>query len=160
MKTAVLTPVSQWRFQRFDFAKLQQSRGYDMLMRLPLLAWCAFCAVVQMAALAGYVREAGPALSYAVLWVNVAMRASTIAFLLLMAAAVVLRARPTGRAPGIEPRISAFIGAFLVYTIPFCPRAELSVAGEIASTVMVLGGSTAAVYTLLQLGRSFSMMAE
>ena len=148
------------RFASLRLAKLQQSRGYDLMMRLPLLAWSMFCATLQMASLAHYVREADAALPVAAYAVNLAMRVSTIAFLLLLAAAVVLRARPTGKARGVEPRISAFAGAFLVYAIPYFPRRELSLTAEMVSTVLILAGSGAALYTLAQLGRSFSMMAE
>ena len=144
----------------FDFVKLQQSRAYDLLMRLPLLGWAMFCATLQMAGVARYVREADAALPFAVYAVNMAMRLSTIAFLLLLGASVVLRARPTGKARGIQPRIAAFAGAFLVYVIPFFPRRELSVTAEMVSTLLVLFGSAAAVITLIRLGRSFSMMAE
>jgi len=80
--------------------------------------------------------------------------------MLLLGASVVLRARPTGKARGLEPRISAFAGAFLVYAIPFFPRRELSVTAEMVSTLLVLFGSAAAVASLVRLGRSFSMMAE
>ena len=144
----------------FDLARIQQSRAYDLLMRLPLMGWSMFCATLQMASLARYVREADGALPFAPYAVNVAMRLSTIAFLLLLAASVVLRARPTGKARGLEPRISAFVGAFLVYAIPFFPRRELSMTAEMVSTLLVLFGSAAAIVTLLRLGRSFSMMAE
>jgi protein-S-isoprenylcysteine O-methyltransferase Ste14 len=143
-----------------DFVRLQQSRAYDLLMRVPLLGWSMFCATLQMASLARYVREADAALAFATYAVNLAMRLSTIAFLLLLAASVALRARPTGKARGLEPRISAFAGAFLVYTIPFFPRRELSVTAEMVSTLLILFGSAAAVITLVRLGRSFSMMAE
>jgi protein-S-isoprenylcysteine O-methyltransferase Ste14 len=98
-----------------------------------------------------------PLTAYAI---KLAMLLSTIGFLLLLAAAVVLRARPKGKAHGLEPRISAFLGAFLVYAIPLFPRRELSVALEMVSTLLILVGSLAAVVVLLQLGRSFSMMAE
>lgn len=143
-----------------DFARLHQSRAYDLVMRLPLLSLSVFAATVQMVGLARYVQEADAALSHAIWSVNIAMRVSTITFLLLLAAVVILRAQPTGRARGIEPRIAAFIGAFLVYAIPLCPPRELSVAGELASTVLILSGSAGAVLTLLRLGRSFSIMAE
>ena len=144
----------------FVFGSLHQSRAYDFAMRLPLLGWSVFAATVQMAGLARYMRDADPALSYAVWAVNIAMRLSTTGFLLLLAAAVILRARPTGKARGLEPRISAFVGTFLSYAIPLCPRRELSVAAELASTVLILGGSAAAFFTLSRLGRSFSLMAE
>ena len=65
-----------------------------------------------------------------------------------------------GKARGLEPRITAFGGAFLVYTIPFFPRRELPLTAEMVSTLLVLFGSAAALITLARLGRSFSMMAE
>jgi protein-S-isoprenylcysteine O-methyltransferase Ste14 len=142
------------------FAKLEQSRVYDLLMRLPLMGWSMFCAILQMASFARYLREADPALPFAAYAVNIAMRVSTISFLLLLAASVALRARPTGKAIGLEPRISALIGAFLVYAIPFFPRRELPLTAEMISTLLILFGSAAAVYALMRLGRSFSMMAE
>jgi protein-S-isoprenylcysteine O-methyltransferase Ste14 len=144
----------------FDFVKLQKSRAYDLLMRVPLLAYAVFFATLQMSGLARYVHEADAARPLAVYGIGMAMRLSTIAFLLLLAAATILRARPTGKARGLEPRISALIGGFLVYAIPLFPRRELPVTAEMVSTLLVLFGSAAAVYTLLQLGRSFSLMAE
>src|SRR5260370_29896147 len=159
MQSSVRGIAARARFASRDFAKLQQSRAYDSLMRLPLMGWSMFCATLQMAGLARYVRETDPALPFAAYAVNLAMRLSTIAFLLLLAASVVLRARPTGKARGLEPRISAFVGAFLVYAIPFFPRPELSVTSEMVSTLLVLFGSAAAVYALVRLGRSFSIMS-
>src|SRR5215471_15272855 len=142
------------RLRAIDSLKLQESRVYDLLMRLPLLVWSMFCATLQMATLARYVREADPALSSVAYAVTIAMRVSTIGFLLLLAASVVLRARPSGKAKGLEPRISAFVGAFLVYAIPFFPRRELSMTAEMVATVLVLVGTAAGIVTLMRLGRS------
>src|SRR3984893_13890317 len=160
MITTEISTAPLWRRVKLDALRLQQSRAYDLLMRLPLLGWAMFCATLQMAGLARYVREADAALPFAAYAVNMAMRLSTIAFLLLLGASVVLRARPTGKARGIQPRIAAFVGAFLVYVIPFFPLRELSVIAERVSSLLVLFGSAAAVITLMRLGRSFSMMAE
>ena len=160
MKDFVDIAVIRRRLNRSGFAELQESLAYDVFMRVPLLLWSMFCATLQMATLARYVREADPALPFAAYAVTIAMRVSTIGFLLLLAASVVLRARPTGKARGLEPRISAFVGAFLVYAIPFFPRRELSVTAELVATVLVLVGTAAGIVTLMRLGRSFSMMAE
>ena len=148
------------RLFKLDFPALQQSRLYDLLMRVPLLAYAVFFATLQMAGLARYVHESDAARPLALYAIGMVMRLSTIAFLLLLAAATILRARPTGKARGLEPRVSAFAGAFLVYVIPLYPRRELSAPAEMVSTLLVLFGSAAAVYTLLRLGRSFSLMAE
>ena len=147
-------------FANAGFGGLQQSRAYDLMMRAPLLVWSAFCAVLQLAGLARYVRELDAALPFAVHAVNIAMRLSTIAFLLLLAAAVILRARPSEKARGIEPRASALLGTCIIYAIPLFPRRDLAVTMEMVSTVLILVGSAAAVVALMRLGRSFSVMAE
>ena len=147
-------------FATAGFGELQRSRAYDLVMRAPLLVWSAFCAALQMAGLARHIRELDPALPFAVHAVNIAMRLSTIAFLLLLAAAVILRARPTEKARGIEPRASALLGTCIIYAIPLFPRRHLAVTMEMVSTVLILVGSAAAVVALMRLGRSFSVMAE
>jgi protein-S-isoprenylcysteine O-methyltransferase Ste14 len=143
-----------------EFANFQRSLVYDLAMRLPLLGWSVFAATLQMAGFIRYLREADPPLSYSIYAIEMVMRLSTSGFLLLLAAAVILRARPTGKAAGLEPRISAFTGTFLVYAIPLCPRRELSLCTELVSTLLTFVGSVGAIVALSQLGRSFSLMAE
>jgi protein-S-isoprenylcysteine O-methyltransferase Ste14 len=140
--------------------KLHQTRIYDLLMRVPLVGYAVFFATLQMASLARYVHEGDAERSVAVHTMGTAMRLSTIAFLLLLAAATILRARPRRKARGLEPRISALIGAFLVYAFPLFPRRELPLPAEMAATMLIFFGSTAGVVVLLRLGHSFSVMAE
>jgi protein-S-isoprenylcysteine O-methyltransferase Ste14 len=83
-----------------------------------------------------------------------------IAFILLTSAAVLLRTRPSGKASGLEPRISALAGSFMVYGMLLFPRHDLSLSGEIVATLLTTIGSVGAVIALSQLGRSFSIMAE
>jgi protein-S-isoprenylcysteine O-methyltransferase Ste14 len=143
-----------------DFARLQQSPVYDSLMRLPMLGCSVVAAAAQMAGLARYVAETGPGLSYSVWAVSLAVRASTIAFFLFQAAAIILRAPPTERARGIEPRLSAVIGTFLAPAISFFPRRDLPVTAEMLAAFLTFLGTAAAAAVLLRLGRSFSVMAE
>jgi protein-S-isoprenylcysteine O-methyltransferase Ste14 len=131
---------------------------YDLLMRLPLLGWVLFSAIAQAKGLFPFFIMGGPIdLAYVV---HLGMRLSTLAFLLLIAAAVILRTRPSGKARGLEPRISALMGTFLIYGIALFQRRELSLSSEMISTVLTLIGSAGAIVALGQLGRSFSVMAE
>jgi protein-S-isoprenylcysteine O-methyltransferase Ste14 len=128
---------------------------HDRLMRLPFLGWMVFCAVAQSAELIRFINTAvhiDP--------VYIAMRMSAIAFLLLLAAATIMRTRPSGKANGLEPRISALVGTFMMYSIVLFPRRELSLSLEMISTVLTLIGTAGAIVALSQLGRSFSLMAE
>jgi protein-S-isoprenylcysteine O-methyltransferase Ste14 len=130
---------------------------YDTLMRLPLLGWGFFAATAQ---LAGLIQLMNTKSVDVVSAVHIAMRLSMIAFILLTSAAVLLRTRPSGKASGLEPRISALTGSFMVYGMLLFPRYDLSLLGEIVAALLTTIGSVGAVIALSQLGRSFSIMAE
>ena len=82
------------RLASWDFTRLQQSRLYDVLMRLPMLMWSGFLGLVTVLSLQQYMRQADPTLPGAVYILNVAVRASVIAYLVVIAATVVVRMRP------------------------------------------------------------------
>ena len=130
---------------------------YDGLMRLPLLGWVLLCAGTQLAGLSHSTDTRSMDFDYLI---HAAMRLSTIAFLLLIAAVVILRTRPSAKASGLEPRISALLGTFLAYGIVLFPRCDLSLSAAVISTLLTMIGNVGAVVALSQLGRSFSIMAE
>lgn len=133
---------------------------YDFLMRLPLLGWVFLCAMGQLTGLVQYMNTMNGLPIDFVYVIHLAMRFSTIAFLLLLAAAVILRSRPSTKASGLEPRVSALVGTLLVYGIALFPRRDLSLPAEMISTSLIIIGSLGAIVALSQLGRSFSVMAE
>jgi protein-S-isoprenylcysteine O-methyltransferase Ste14 len=141
-------------------AHWQQARAYDLFMRLPLLTWSIVLAIVSVAGFERYLVDADPALPSAVHAVNIAMRLSVIAYLVILAATVVARRPPIGKSRGVEPRISALIGTFLITGVVLFPRCELPLAAEIVSTLLVCAGDAFAVVALMQLRRSFSIMPE
>ena len=143
-----------------DLVQLKQSPTYDLLMRLPMLAWSTALALASATALDQYVRAADPALPSAVYSVNVAMRLSVIAYLVILAATVIMRKPPIGKSGGLEPRLSALIGTFLITAVVLFPRRELSLPLSAASTFLILAGDAFAVIVLVQLRRSFSIMPE
>jgi protein-S-isoprenylcysteine O-methyltransferase Ste14 len=126
-------------------------------MRLPLLGWGLLAATAQLAGIMQLMNTKSVDFVNAI---HIAMRLSMIAFILLASAAVLLRTRPSGKASGLEPRISALAGSFMMYGMVLFPRHDLSLLGEIVSTFLTLVGSVGAVIALSQLGRSFSIMAE
>jgi protein-S-isoprenylcysteine O-methyltransferase Ste14 len=143
-----------------DLARFRGSPAYDVLMRLPMLAWSVASATFAAAGFLKYEREVDPMLPDDLYAVNVAMQLAVIAFLVTIAATVVLRGRPRGKARGWEPRVSALIGTFLVSAIIFFPRRQLPLTAGIVSTILLLSGNAIAIYCLSHLGRSFSIMPE
>jgi protein-S-isoprenylcysteine O-methyltransferase Ste14 len=152
--------LESWRFADWDFATLQHSRLYDVLMRLPMLMWSTFLGLVTVVGLQEYMRQADSTLPDSVYVLNIAMRASVIAYLVVIAATVVARMRPARKARGAEPRISALTGTFLFTAVVLFPRRELSLSADVVSTVLTLAGSIFAIVVLTQLRASFSIMAE
>jgi protein-S-isoprenylcysteine O-methyltransferase Ste14 len=129
---------------------------YDLVMRLPLVGWVSLCVIVQ---LHGLTHLSTKSMDF-VYVIHIAMRLSTVGFMMLMAAAVVMRTRPSGKASGLEPRISALVGTFLVYGITAFPRRDLALSLEILSILLTVICNIGAVAALSQLGRSFSIMSE
>jgi protein-S-isoprenylcysteine O-methyltransferase Ste14 len=152
--------LESWRFAEWDFARLQQSRLYDVLMRLPMLMWSTFLGLVTIVGLQQYVRQSGRELPDVVYILNIVMRLSVIAYLVVIAATLLVRVRPAAKARGVEPRISALIGTFLLTVNVLFPRRELSPGADMVSTLLTLGGTIFAVVVLTQLRASFSIMAE
>jgi protein-S-isoprenylcysteine O-methyltransferase Ste14 len=138
----------------------RQSSTYDLLMRLPMLAWSTALALMSVVGLDQYIRAADSALPSMVYSVNIAMRLSVIGYLVILATTVIVRRQPIGKARGAEPRISALIGTFLITAIVLFPRCELSLPLSVASTFLILVGDGFAVVALVQLRRSFSIMPE
>ena len=148
------------RLAGLDWRSFQGSRVYDGLMRLPVLLWGAAFGTKAAIALAAYEREADPLMPDAIFAVHIAMQLAVIAFFITLAGTVLIRERPTGRARGIEPRLSALIGTLLIGVVVLFPRHELGLAAGVVSTALLLLGNAVAVHTLTHLGGSFSIMPE
>jgi protein-S-isoprenylcysteine O-methyltransferase Ste14 len=125
-----------------------------------MLLWSAFLGLVTVVGLQQYMRQADPGLPGFVYILNISMRASVIAYLVVIAATVVVRMRPAGKARGVEPRISALIGTFLLTAVVLFPRRDLSMIAGLVAALLTLAGSAFAVVVLTQLRHSFSIMAE
>ena len=149
-----------WHIAKFKLTKLQRSLAYDVAIRLPVLGWSTVLALVSVVDLEQYAQAADPVLPRAIYAENIVMRLSVIAYLILLASAILVRMRPVKKARGAEPRISAFMGTFLITLIVLFPRCDLAPAAGCVSTLLVLLGDSIATAVLIQLRRSFSIMAE
>jgi protein-S-isoprenylcysteine O-methyltransferase Ste14 len=138
-------------------AALRRSRLYDLAMRLPVLCYALFVALFWVSGLIHDRHGAGSALAHTV---NLTMRLASVVYFVVLAASVIIRARPERQAEGLEPRISALLGTFLILAVALLPRHELSLPGRTLSTLLLLGGNALAVLALVQLRGSFSVMAE
>jgi protein-S-isoprenylcysteine O-methyltransferase Ste14 len=84
-------------------------------------------------------------------------------FLLLITQATLIFARPPAlrKAGGLQPRITALLGTWLVGIVILLPlREDLSAAVSLAAAALGALGDALALFIVFHLGRSFSIMAE
>jgi protein-S-isoprenylcysteine O-methyltransferase Ste14 len=128
--------------------RFRQTKVYDTLTAVPLAAWFALCFAAQLLGIARQpVDEAIDALT-------LLGRSSSLLFALLWVVLLLARRRPVARLGGLGPRLVALGGTYTGIGILLLPPRELPPALQLASTVLVLAGSTLAVAALLHLGRS------
>ena len=88
--------------------------------------------------------------------------AKTILMLIfsLLAVGFTLARRPAKAvAAGLEPRITALLGTYLLLIIPLLPSGEIGVLWSYVAVATMIVGLLASAYSLSWLGRSYSIMA-
>jgi protein-S-isoprenylcysteine O-methyltransferase Ste14 len=141
--------------------RIAGTRGYDYALRLAVACWFLALGIV-------FVRDIGDGIGAiaaagldALAAARLVSRFCLFAFFTLIAWLTLVRTRPLARAEGLQPRLSALAGCYLLYGLAFLPRnAELGVALHVVSALLLLLGNGLAVVILIRLGRSFSIMAE
>ncbi|ESY82325.1 sodium:proton antiporter [Mesorhizobium sp. LNHC221B00] len=84
--------------------------------------------------------------------------ASTV-FLLLQLVMTIARLPPKGTAQGIEPRVTAVAGTFMILLALNLTPALPSEAAQVVALCLILIGTASSIFCLYWLGRSFSLMA-
>jgi protein-S-isoprenylcysteine O-methyltransferase Ste14 len=91
---------------------------------------------------------------------DIAAKSASLAFVALALAVTIVRLKPLQKAEGWEPRISAFMGAFLSFSLAALPPVQMGPALRIAAIVLIIFGCVLSVWVLAWLGRSFSVTAQ
>ena len=140
--------------------EFQASKLYDLMAAAPLFAWYSISAGHML-----------PALKDRLAPVSIeALNLHSIATLLAQGAAIVLvltamaflllRRPPKAKAKGMLPRLAACAGTYLGILVVWLPPVPMGIALSLTSLLLIGAGTGFAIYALLHLGRSFSLMAE
>lgn len=79
----------------------------------------------------------------------------------LIAVGFTLARRPAkGVASGLEPRITALLGTYLLLLIPLMPSGDIGEFWSLVAVVIMIVGLGSSAYSLSWLGRSYSIMAS
>ena len=82
-----------------------------------------------------------------------------MSFYLVLCFLLMLRPPAISQASGIMPRMAAFVGTYLPWTIGFFPAFH-SASLSVLATVCVVSGMLLAIITVLHLGKAFSLVPQ
>jgi protein-S-isoprenylcysteine O-methyltransferase Ste14 len=91
---------------------------------------------------------------------DVIAKAIGILFAAILISLIVLRGPARSGTAGFLPKIVAFLGAFFGIILLSQPAQPISVPLQVLSVILIIAGMAFAVYALIWLGRSFSVMPE
>ena len=143
-----------------SFRAFERTKLYDLLAATPLIAWYGFALAVQLPPLAHQIASLDLATVDVAVLASVASKLATQVFFVVLALLIVLRHRPLGKASGFYPRFAAVAGTFISIAIVVLPARPLSVSLNVTSTLLILCGVVFALYAVIVLGRSLSIMPE
>jgi protein-S-isoprenylcysteine O-methyltransferase Ste14 len=150
-------PVAGWR--TFS-AEVTSGRIFALTVRLCAGAWFLVLGAASFRAVSGLLADiaagrAGPGARPALL-----SEGCIVLFYTIICCIVLLRPEPIGRAEGLGPALLAMAGTYGAWLIPLLPRGpELPILDAASAAILILS-ELLIVYTLLSLGRSFSLIPQ
>ena len=142
--------------------RLDQSRFYDLAMRVPLIAYSLLVLFSDVVVFLNQILER-PSIwdtpSFGVV-MTVLARMCQWTFIVLFAVLPIFRLRPIAKSDGILPRLAPLAAIVLAPLFLFLDRAPANLASNFISVAVSLIAGLMATVTLTFLGRSFSIMPE
>jgi hypothetical protein len=145
---------------------LRRTKLYDLFAAAPVIAWFAFCIAQLLPSLAERVElvmlfvRTDPSVLPVALVFRTLSEVSTLAFFALSVVLYTVRYIPQRGASGFYPRLAAVVGTFSSLGFLLLPQQELSYGLHLASLLLLLGGLIFAIWALIFLGRSISLLPE
>ncbi len=150
-------------------ARLKALRGtklYDLLAAAPVIVWFAFSVAQMLPALAQRVAlvmmfvRTDPSVRPATLAFRTVSEICTLVFFALSIVMYAVRYVPQRSAAGFYPCFAALAGTFSSLGFLLMPAQELSTTLYLVSLVLLIAGIAFAIWALLVLGRSISLLPE
>ena len=136
------------------------AKTYDLLACSPLIVWYGVTILRQAPGLAQDMAKLFQPQSGLLPVVDVLARLAVLLFAAALVVMLVARRPAAAKVSGIFPRVAAVLGAYLGMGILTLPRHAIGWEFQVLSTLLILGGMGFALWGLLWLGRSFSILSE
>ena len=138
----------------------QSTKTYDVLCASPLILWYGSSAARLMPALFTKLETADVHTIDIAFVLSMLAQAAGIALIMLAFLFLLLRRPAKVKAKGVLPRIAAVAGTYLGIAVVWLPLQPMGLMLSFLSLTLILCGVAFASFSLLHLGRSFSLMAE
>jgi protein-S-isoprenylcysteine O-methyltransferase Ste14 len=144
----------------------RRTKIYDLFAAAPLIAWfiCSAAQMVpqvaeQLALVRLFVQTDFSVLPISLV-LSLVSKLCTLVFLAVLVTMFAARRVPQRYAQGLHPRFVAVAGTFISVGIVWLPPRELSSSLYLVSLLLTIGGTAFAVFAVLALARSISIMPE
>jgi protein-S-isoprenylcysteine O-methyltransferase Ste14 len=124
--------------------------SYDRMMRLFGGMWFMLLALLVASKIGASLTDP---------WPSLLSSFCLASFYMLLALLIMTRSPAKAQADGLLPRIAAFVGTYLPWTITFFGKTDQALP-NLLSTVCVLIGTIMMLVTIRHLGRSFSLVPQ
>ena len=138
---------------------ITETWAFDALVRIVYVLWFSFVGLRVFQDLSSVYTKHGSVLDLQFA-TNVLARVAVLIFIGTLIGFVTIRRRPVRKSRGLRPRLVAFLGTFILMSLPLAPANDMSPTGLIISSALVFVGSGLSVYVVFGLGRSVSIMPE
>jgi protein-S-isoprenylcysteine O-methyltransferase Ste14 len=145
---------------------MQGSKLYDLLTAAPIIIWYLFGlsrllpALANQSALAKLFFQTDYSVLPATLALSIVSKVCTLIFVTLLVVMFAVRRVPLRYASGFYSRFVAMAGTFLGIGIVMLPPRELSSAIYLTSLLLTIVGTIVAIWTVIVLARSISILPE
>jgi len=144
----------------------RRTKLYDLFAAAPFIAWSALCIVHMLPSLADqvalvrlFIRTDSSALP-TTLVLSTVSHLGTLAFLVMLVVMFTVRYIAQAASPELYPRFAALAGTYLSTGFVLLPQQELSGALYLVSLLSIIAGTGFAIWAVLFLGRSISLLPE
>ena len=129
------------------------AKAWDLLAAFPVSCWFSLVAFASL-------REVALATDWSTAPIQRSVQFANGLFALILIGLFITRPAPIARPPGWVAIAAGVIGGLAPMTIIFLPRAAMDQGVTLASNGIILVGTLASLWTVLWLGRSFSILPQ
>jgi protein-S-isoprenylcysteine O-methyltransferase Ste14 len=139
---------------------LASGRARALIVRLCASAWFLVLSAASFRAVSSLIADIAAGRAGPGAWSALVSEGCIVLFYTIICCIMLLRPEPVSRAEGLGPVLLALAGTYGAWLIPLLPRGPELPALAAASAAILIFSEGLIVYTLLSLGRSFSLIPQ